>query len=123
MLLNGSDSSMGIRNRRAIQHNKLGKHSMHLVRLMYMCFDILEKGVVKTCREAEHGLLMDIRNGKYLADGDKPNPEFFELVEGLRKRLEYAAANTSLPPEPDMKKIEDFVISVNARVVCGEVAP
>lgn len=122
MLLNGSADNLGIRNRRAIQHNKLGKHSMHLVRLMYMCFDILEKGVVKTCREAEHDLLMDIRNGKYLADGDKPTPEFFELVEGLRKRFEYAAANTSLPPEPDMKKIEDFVISVNARVVCGEVA-
>lgn len=36
-------SKVGKRNRHAIEHNKLGKHMCHLVRLYLMCFDILEK--------------------------------------------------------------------------------
>ena len=36
-------SKIGKRNKHAIEHNKLGKHMCHLVRLYYMCFDILEK--------------------------------------------------------------------------------
>ena len=57
---------IGRRNEKAIAHDKLGKHMMHLVRLYYMCFDILEKGEINTYREVEHNLLMEIRNGKYL---------------------------------------------------------
>ena len=36
-------SKIGKRNKHAAEHDKLGKHMMHLVRLYYMCFDILEK--------------------------------------------------------------------------------
>lgn len=35
-------AKIGKRNQNAIEHGKLGKHMMHLVRLYYMCFDILE---------------------------------------------------------------------------------
>lgn len=104
-------------NRSAIQHKKLSKHMMHAVRVFYTGIDILEKGIVKTYRDEEHDLLMDIRNGKYLTCDDKPTTEYFELVESLRKRFEYAAANTVLPPEPDIDRIEDFVMAVNESVV------
>ena len=36
-------SKTGKRNKNAIEHNKLGKHMMHLIRLYMMCLDILEK--------------------------------------------------------------------------------
>lgn len=112
-------SKIGKRNSHAIEHNKLGKHMMHLVRLFYMCFDILENRQIITYREKEHDLLMDIRNGKYLDDNKQPMPEFFEMVDELEKRLEYDKENTDLPDKPDYKRINEFVMDVNERVVVG----
>lgn len=114
-------SKVGKRNQNAISHNKLGKHMMHLVRLYLMCIDILEKGEIVTYREAEHDMLMDIRNGKFLDSNRQPTEEFFELVENYKARLEYAKENTDLPDQPDYRGIKDFVMSVNERVVLGTV--
>lgn len=116
-----SYKNIGARNNKAIEHNKLGKHMMHLIRLYMMCFDILEKEIIVTYREAEHDLLMDIRNGKFLDDDKQPIPEFYEMVNDYEKRLEYAKNNTSLPDKPDYKRINEFVASVNERVVKGEI--
>lgn len=110
-------SKVGKRNKNAIERNKLGKHMSHLVRLYMMCLDILEREKIITYREKEHDLLMDIRNGKYLDSNRQPIPEFFEMVEEYEKRLEYAKENTSLPENPDYNAINDFVASVNERVV------
>ena len=109
-------SKIGKRNDRAIAHDKLGKHMMHLVRLYFMCFDILEKGEINTYRETEHDLLMEIRNGKYLDDNRQPTTEFYELVDELEKRLEYDKKNTILPEQVDMNKVNDFVASINEKV-------
>ena len=114
-------SKIGKRNSHAIEHNKLGKHMMHLVRLFYMCFDILENRQIITYREKEHDLLMNIRNGKYLDDNKQPIPEFFEMVDELEKRLEYDKENTDLPDKPDYKRINEFVMDVNERVVVGNL--
>ena len=81
----------------------------------------LEKEIIVTYREAEHDLLMDIRNGKFLDNDKQPIPEFYEMVNDYEKRLEYAKNNTSLPDKPDYKKINEFVASVNERVVKGEI--
>lgn len=116
-----SYKNIGARNNKAIEHNKLGKHMMHLIRLYMMCLDILENEKIVTYREAEHDLLMDIRNGKFLDDDKQPMPEFYEMVNDYEKRLEYAKNNTSLPDKPDYKKINEFVASVNERVVKGEI--
>ena len=114
-------SKLGKRNQNAIEHNKLAKHMMHLVRLYLMCFDILNDGEIITYREKDHDFLMEIRNGKYLDDNRQPIPEFFELVNELEAKLEDAKQNTSLPDHPDYKKINEFVVSVNERIVRGEV--
>ncbi len=111
----------GSRNTKAIEHNKLGKHMMHLLRLYIMCIDILEKEEVITYREDEHDMLMDIRNGKYLKDDRQVKPEFYELLDDYEKRFEYAKKNTSLPDKPDYKKIEEFKMTVNEMVVQGEI--
>ena len=114
-------SKIGKRNKNAIEHNKLGKHMMHLIRLYMMCLDILEHEKIVTYREKEHKLLMDIRNGKFLDDDRQPIPEFYKMVDDYEKKLEYAKNNTSLPDNPDYKKINEFVASVNERVVKGDI--
>lgn len=112
-------SKIGKRNQNAIEHNKLGKHMMHLIRLYIMALDILEKEEIVTYRESEHDMLMEIRNGKYLDSNRQPIPEFYEMVDEFEKRLEYAKQNTSLPENPDYNKINEFMISVNDRIVKG----
>ena len=110
-------AKIGSRNAKAIEHNKLGKHMCHLIRLYMMCLDILENEEIVTYREKEHNLLMSLRNGEWLTDNKQPIPEFMELVKDYEKKLEYAKNNTSLPKQVDMKKIDDFVAEVNEQVV------
>ena len=111
---------IGKRNEKAIEHNKLGKHMMHLIRLYMMCLDILENEKIVTYREKEHDFLMDIRNGKYLDSNRQPVPEFYEMVNEYEKKLEYAKQHTNLPDNPDYKRINEFVMDVNERIVKGE---
>ncbi len=108
---------VGKRNQNAIEHGKLSKHMMHLIRLYMMCADILEKEEIITCRTDEHDLLMDIRNGKYLDNNHQPIPAFFELVEEYKSRVDYSLKNTSLPDKPDFKKIREFKSYVNEIIV------
>ncbi|MDE5576686.1 MAG: nucleotidyltransferase domain-containing protein [Oscillospiraceae bacterium] len=110
-------SKLGMRNSKAIEHGKLEKHAMHLVRLYYMAFDILERRKIVTYREEEHDLLMSIRNGAFSNERNLFSDEFYEMADGLEKRLEYAEKNTDLPKEPDYKRIEDFVVSVNREIL------
>ena len=114
-------SKLGKRNSHAIEHGKLAKHMMHLVRLYLMCFDILDNGEIITYREKDHDFLMDIRNGKYLDENRQPTAEFFDIVKDLEARLEIAKNTTELPDHPDYKKINEFVASVNERIVRGEI--
>lgn len=95
----------------------LNKHAMHLVRLYLMCIDILEKEEIITYREDNIDLLMDIRNGYYMNKDGTYYPEFFEMLDDLKKRLDYAKENTSLPAHPDLKRVEEFVMSVNRRAL------
>lgn len=110
-------SKLGTRNSKAIEHGKLDKHAMHLVRLYYMAFDILERKKIVTYRENEHELLMDIRGGKFSNEQNLFSNEFYELADELEKRLEYAKKHTELPKDPDYKKIEDLVVSVKEEVL------
>ena len=112
-------SKIGKRNSHAIEHDKMGKHLMHLIRLNFMCLDILEKEEINTYREKEHDLLMEIRNGKYITEDNQIRAEFFDIVNEMEKKLDYAANNTSLPDLPDYKRINEFKASVNEKIVRG----
>ena len=103
-------------NKNTVEHNKLSKHMMHLIRLYMMCIDILEKEKIITYRKNEHNLLMDIRNGKYL-NNNQPTNEFFELLNDYEKRLDYAKQDTSLQKQPNYKLINEFVMSINERII------
>ena len=106
---------------KAMSHDKLGKHMAHLLRLYMMCIDILEKEEIITYRTEEHDLLMSIRNGEYLDDNRQPRSEFYDLLNEYEKRFEYAQKNTSLPDVPDYKRINEFKMSVNEKIVKGEI--
>ncbi len=99
----------------------LNKHAMHLVRLYLMCLDILEREEIVTFREKDYDLLMDIRNGRYQRADHTFNADFYDLLNELERRLDYAAKHTSLPEAPDMAAIEAFQMEVNERVVRGEI--
>lgn len=116
-----SYNKIGMRNKKAINHNKLGKHMAHLLRLYMMCIDILEKEKIITYRSDEHDLLMSIRNGEYLDDNKQPISAFYDLLNEYEKRFEYAKANTSLPDLPDYKRINEFKMDVNERIVREEI--
>lgn len=95
----------------------LNKHAMHLIRLYLMCLDILEKEEINTYRENERDLLLSIRKGMFQNDDGTYRSEFFDMVSEYEKRMEYAKANTNLPKHPDMKRIEEFVMSINRRAI------
>ena len=114
-------SKIGHRNNNAIEKGKLSKHMMHLVRLFLMCLDILDHCEINTYREKDHDFLMSIRNGKYLDDNKQPTAEFFDIVSELEAKLQESKAKTKLPDLPDYKRINEFMLSVNERIVKGEV--
>ena len=87
----------------------LNKHAMHLIRLLITGTDILNGRGIVTKRKAEHGLLMDIRNGKY------EYPEIVALAEEYQAKFDEAARETKLPDAPDVDKIEALQIEIFER--------
>ncbi len=63
----------------------------------------------------------EILDGKYLDKNNQPIPEFYGMVDEFEKKLNYAAKNTELPDKPDYKRIDEFIASVNERVIRGEL--
>ena len=115
-------SKFGKRNKNAIEHKKLSKHMMHLIRLYLMCFEILEKGEICTFREKEHDFLMDIRNGKFLDENQQPTKEFYDILTELNRKLDYLSIHTDLPDVVVKDTIDDFVAEVNQEICeTGEI--
>jgi len=114
-VLNDYDS-LGKRNHKKDEAH-LNKHAMHLIRLYLMCIDILEKEEIITYRENDRDMLLEIRNGKYMREDGTYDAAFFDMVNEYEKRLNYARKNTSLPKNPDIKKIEEFMIDINMRII------
>jgi hypothetical protein len=100
--------------------NHLNKHAMHLIRLLMMAIDILEKGEIKTHRTAEHELLQSIRRGDFQQEDKNFSKEFYDMLADYENRLKIATAHSILPDEPDMDKVEQFVEYVNRCAVDGK---
>lgn len=111
------------RNKNAIEHNKLTKHAMHLVRLYMMAIDILDKHKINTYREKEHDLLMSIRNNKdfeWIDENHQPTERFNQLVDDYQRKMEDSAKNTTLPDIPDYDKINELKKDVNRKIIKNE---
>lgn len=112
----GNYEKLNHRNRKK-DDNHLNKHAMHLIRLYMMCLDILEKGEINTYRYDDRDFLLSIRNGKFQREDGSYRQEFFDLVTDYERRLKYAKENTDLPAEPNMERVEEFVMEVNRRAI------
>jgi hypothetical protein len=66
---------------------------------------------------------MKIRNAdpEFLDNNRQPTAAFYDLLNDYEKRFEYAKQNTSLPDVPDYKRINEFKMDVNERIVRGNV--
>ena len=106
------------RQLKSIKNNP--KAAMHVIRLYLTAIDLFIKEDIINKRTAEHKLLMAIRNGCFLqADGNYHN-DYFELVADYHKQFDRALAISKLPDTVDYPAIQDFILSVNERVVKGE---
>jgi predicted nucleotidyltransferase len=98
------------RNRKK-DHLHLNKHAMHLIRLLVTGTEILEGKGVNTYRANEQKLFLDIRNGKYSYS------QVFEMVDEYEKRFRSAANSTSLPEQPDYKRVEELMMEIYERML------
>ena len=69
----------------------------------------------------EQELLLSIRRGDYQKSDGTYRDEFYEILKEYEKKLDYAAENTSLPDEPDMDRVQEYVMSVNEKVIRDEI--
>ena len=46
---------------------------------------------------------------------------FYELLSSYERKLDEAAAHTTLPDEPDMARVQAYVMAVNEKVIRGEI--
>ncbi len=84
----------------------LNKHAMHLIRLLITGTEILDGKGINTYREKERELFLDIRKGKYSYS------EIFEMVDEYERLFKAAADNTSLPEEPDYRRVEELMMGI-----------
>ena len=84
-----------------------------------MAIDILEKGEIRTRRTDDLPLLLAIRRGDYMQADGTFSPAFYEILEEYERKLDEAAAKTTLPDNPDMDKVEKFVERIN-RIAIAE---
>ena len=82
-----------------------GKHASHLVRLLRMCREILETGMVSVKRSDREELL-SIRNGAWSYD------QLLEWSEHEDDALEAVAANSPLPPAPDEQHLDSLCMTL-----------
>ena len=91
-------------------HPKKFKSAMHLIRVVTMGIEMLEgKGLHVYRPDREY--LLNIRNGKYTKE------ELLSMYADLSAKFTYAKENTALPKGPDMKRVEELVITINERIL------
>lgn len=110
---------IGKRNKKK-DENHLNKHAMHLIRLFMMAIDILEKHEIKTHRIDDLDILLSIRRGDYMKKDGTFDKAFYEMLEEYERKLDEAAAKTTLPDNPDMDKIGRFVERINMKAIQGD---
>lgn len=94
--------------KRAALEAKFGydtKHAMHLVRLMRMAVEILERGVVIVKRPDADELLA-IRNGAWAFD------DLMQWAVNMECQLEHGYLDSKLPHDPDRQKIDDMLVEI-----------
>ncbi|MEU2562659.1 nucleotidyltransferase domain-containing protein [Streptomyces longispororuber] len=79
------------------------KHAMHLLRLLTSCRDLLRTGELTLDVGEQREPLLAVRRGEV------PWPEVEARMARLAAEADAAAARNPLPPEPDRRRVEDFL--------------
>lgn len=87
---------------------RFNKTVMNAIRLYHMLFDILEKGEINTYREAEHDILMQIRNSDY--DYEELRNHVIPVYEA---RLQVDKKESELPERVNMSRVNELVMAIN----------
>ncbi|MEU6001682.1 MULTISPECIES: nucleotidyltransferase domain-containing protein [unclassified Streptomyces] len=82
------------------------KHAMHLLRLLTSCRDLLRTGELTIDVGDQREPLLAVKRGEV------PWREIESWMRRLAEEAEEAASHTSLPPEPDRRRVEDFLFRV-----------
>ena len=93
-----------------------------LLRVYDMGVKLLRTGEFITYVEdkTEREELLAVKRGDF-ADGITIKKEFYDLLDQREEKLQEAIKQTKLPEKPNYEKINEFVMSVNERVVKGEI--
>lgn len=110
---------IGKRNKKK-DDDHLNKHAMHLIRLFMMAVDILEKKEIRTHRTDDLELLRSIRRGDFQKEDKTFSQDFYKILSDYEVRLETATRKSTLPDNPDMEKVEQFVEYVNRKAIEGD---
>lgn len=104
--LKNISSSFGTKGKRNTKKNdfKLNKHCMHLVRGLLMGNELLETGKIVTYRKQDLDLLLRILHGEFMGEDGKMHSSFYDLVDELKKKADYAFKHTVLPQKVDEEK-------------------
>lgn len=80
------------------------KHAMHLLRLLMSCRDLLRTGELTVDVGEEREALLAVKRGEVTW------AEVERRMARLADEADRAAAGTALPPEPDLARVEDFLV-------------
>lgn len=111
-VINGYEKLKHRNNKKDEYH--LNKHASHLIRLFLMGGEVLKGEGVNTYRKNDKQLLVDIKNGKYSYE------EIFEMTNKYEKEFKYIADNSPLPKEPNLKEVEDLLMTIYMEVLKNE---
>ncbi len=93
------------------------KHGMHLLRLLLSCRDLVRTGRLDIDASEHRDRLLAVRRGELGWD------ELRAWVRALNEEIDAAAARSPLPDEPDIARVEDFLIRVRAASAASAPAP
>jgi uncharacterized protein len=89
------------------------KHAMHLLRLLTSARDLLRTGRLTIDVGDQREPLLAVKRGEL------PWPEVESWMTRLATEAEEAAHRSPLPPEPDRRRVQDFLIRVRHASVNG----
>ncbi len=82
------------------------KNASHLIRLLRMCIEFLTDGELYVLRDMDASQLLEIKKGEWTLEQVKSE------ADRLFKLAEEAYVRSSLPKQPDFKKINDLSIEI-----------
>lgn len=107
----------GAAARKLLDKRWLSKKLCTMAVLLLIDCELLETGDMHTNREKDAELLLPIRDGKYILQDCNIDDALYDIINPLMQRLEYAKENTVLPPEPDEKTVNEFVMDMSRKAI------